>query len=180
MCWADPPPVSSKKKYPFVAQVGWDPAAPWLSRPDAPGIGQKELKEALEKGNTDSKVEHMKQMIMLHMNGEPQTSMLMTFIRFVLPDQAPQPHGTDCGGLQSSYLEILAVRCLRVVRRHRGKSIHAAAGCGNHGLGLRPLISASPNEFVLWQPSVEAVDAAANPLGLCHSDLPSPPRGGVQ
>jgi len=52
---------------------------------DGAHIGQKELKEALEKGNTDSKVEHMKQMIMLHMNGEPQTSMLMTFIRFVLP-----------------------------------------------------------------------------------------------
>lgn len=55
---------------------------------DGVHIGQKELKEALEKGNTDSQVEHMKQMIMLHLNGEPQSAMLMTFIRFVLPSQA--------------------------------------------------------------------------------------------
>eukprot|EP00668_Euglena_longa_P015141 GGOE01019192.1.p1 GENE.GGOE01019192.1~~GGOE01019192.1.p1 ORF type:complete len:946 (+),score=251.86 GGOE01019192.1:38-2875(+) len=54
---------------------------------DGAHIGQKELKEALEKGNTDSQVEHMKQMIMLHLNGEPQSAMLMTFIRFVLPKQ---------------------------------------------------------------------------------------------
>ena len=52
---------------------------------DGTQLGQKELKEALEKGNTDSRIEHMKTILKLHLNGEPQSAMLMTFIRFVLP-----------------------------------------------------------------------------------------------
>ena len=46
-----------------------------------------ELKTALEKGNTDSKIEHMKIIIQMHLSGEPQGAMLMTYIRFVLPSE---------------------------------------------------------------------------------------------
>eukprot|EP01006_Ploeotia_vitrea_P035707 TRINITY_DN65928_c6_g4_i2.p1 TRINITY_DN65928_c6_g4~~TRINITY_DN65928_c6_g4_i2.p1 ORF type:complete len:882 (-),score=148.70 TRINITY_DN65928_c6_g4_i2:166-2811(-) len=48
---------------------------------------QKELKEAVEKGDTAVRIAKMKQIIMLHLNGEPQNALVMTFIRFVLPSQ---------------------------------------------------------------------------------------------
>ena len=46
----------------------------------------KQLKEDLEGSKIDKKVAAMKTVIMLHLNGEPQTSMTMTIIRFVLPN----------------------------------------------------------------------------------------------
>eukprot|EP01027_Heterolobosea_sp_BB2_P027070 GEZU01042272.1.p1 GENE.GEZU01042272.1~~GEZU01042272.1.p1 ORF type:complete len:585 (-),score=139.12 GEZU01042272.1:23-1777(-) len=46
----------------------------------------KELKEALETGNVEKKRETMKRVILLHLNGEPQPQLLMTIIRFILPD----------------------------------------------------------------------------------------------
>eukprot|EP00906_Rhabdomonas_costata_P026571 RCo037862 len=52
---------------------------------DGPAPSQKEIAEALEKGNVETKIENMKKVIMLHLNGEPQSSLVMTVIRFVLP-----------------------------------------------------------------------------------------------
>mmetsp|Transcript_198 Transcript_198/g.520 ORF Transcript_198/g.520 Transcript_198/m.520 type:complete len:948 (-) Transcript_198:1112-3955(-) len=46
----------------------------------------KQLKEDLEGPKIEKKIAAMKTVIMLHLNGEPQTSMTMTIIRFVLPN----------------------------------------------------------------------------------------------
>ncbi|CCW66384.1 unnamed protein product [Phytomonas sp. Hart1] len=52
---------------------------------DTAKITSNEIKEALEKGNTNSKVEALKQLIRLHVNGEPQNSMIMTVIKYAVP-----------------------------------------------------------------------------------------------
>jgi|EP00670_Eutreptiella_braarudii_P004315 coatomer subunit beta len=53
---------------------------------DGASPSAKELKEDLEGANVDKKIEAMKKVIMLHLNGEPQSSLTMTIIRFVLPN----------------------------------------------------------------------------------------------
>eukprot|EP01063_Lacrimia_lanifica_P035143 TRINITY_DN6633_c0_g2_i1.p1 TRINITY_DN6633_c0_g2~~TRINITY_DN6633_c0_g2_i1.p1 ORF type:complete len:955 (+),score=486.66 TRINITY_DN6633_c0_g2_i1:60-2924(+) len=46
---------------------------------------QKELKVMLEKGDTQTKIQAVKDMIALTLNGEPQTAMIMSVIKFIQP-----------------------------------------------------------------------------------------------
>lgn len=45
----------------------------------------KELKEILEKGNPAEKVDALKKMILLQLNGEPQNQLIMTVIKYIVP-----------------------------------------------------------------------------------------------
>ncbi|KAF2804825.1 Coatomer, beta subunit [Mytilinidion resinicola] len=46
------------------------------------------LKQALEKGNDDSKIETMKRILSIMLNGDPQPGLLMHIIRFVMPSKS--------------------------------------------------------------------------------------------
>lgn len=47
-----------------------------------------ELRTQLEKGNDESKVETMKQILTVMLNGDPMPSLLMHIIRFVMPSKS--------------------------------------------------------------------------------------------
>ena len=48
----------------------------------------QELKTQLEKGNDDTKVETMKRVLTLMLNGDPMPQLLMHIIRFVMPSKS--------------------------------------------------------------------------------------------
>ncbi|CCW64477.1 unnamed protein product [Phytomonas sp. EM1] len=56
-----------------------------LGMADTAKVTSNAIKEALEKGSTSSKVDALKQLIRLHVNGEPQNSMIMTVIKYAVP-----------------------------------------------------------------------------------------------
>ena len=47
-----------------------------------------ELRTQLEKGNDESKVETMKQILTVMLNGDPMPQLLMHIIRFVMPSKS--------------------------------------------------------------------------------------------
>ncbi|KAF2255801.1 coatomer subunit beta [Trematosphaeria pertusa] len=49
---------------------------------------QNELKQALEKGSDEHKIETMKKILSIMLNGDPQTGLLMHIIRFVMPSKS--------------------------------------------------------------------------------------------
>ena len=49
---------------------------------------QQELKNQLEKGTDDSKVETMKKILTIMLNGDPMPALLMHIIRFVMPSKS--------------------------------------------------------------------------------------------
>ncbi|KAH4151216.1 coatomer subunit beta [Parastagonospora nodorum] len=49
---------------------------------------QNEFKQALEKGNDEQKIETMKKILSIMLNGDPQTGLLMHIIRFVMPSKS--------------------------------------------------------------------------------------------
>jgi len=51
---------------------------------------QQELKTHLEKGTDESKVETMKRILTMMLNGDPMPSLLMHIIRFVMPSKSKQ------------------------------------------------------------------------------------------
>ncbi len=53
---------------------------------DAPTL--QELKTQLEKGSDDLKVDTMKRILTIMLNGDPMTGMLMHIIRFVMPSKS--------------------------------------------------------------------------------------------
>ena len=53
---------------------------------DTPSL--QELKNQLEKGTEESKVETMKRILTLMLNGDPMPSLLMHIIRFVMPSKS--------------------------------------------------------------------------------------------
>jgi coatomer subunit beta len=55
---------------------------------DQPSL--QELKNQLEKGNDESKVETMKRILTVMLNGDPMPSLLMHIIRFVMPSKSKQ------------------------------------------------------------------------------------------
>ena len=50
----------------------------------------QELKTHLEKGTDESKVETMKRILTIMLNGDPMPSLLMHIIRFVMPSKSKQ------------------------------------------------------------------------------------------
>ncbi len=48
----------------------------------------QELKTHLEKGSDDSKVETMKRILTIMLNGDPMPSLLMHIIRFIMPSKS--------------------------------------------------------------------------------------------
>ena len=48
---------------------------------------QQDLKTQLEKGTDDSKVETMKRILTIMLNGDPMPNLLMHIIRFVMPSK---------------------------------------------------------------------------------------------
>ena len=50
----------------------------------------QELKSHLEKGSDESKVETMKRILTIMLNGDPMPSLLMHIIRFVMPSKNKQ------------------------------------------------------------------------------------------
>lgn len=53
---------------------------------DQPSL--QELKTQLEKGNDESKVETMKKVLTVMLNGDPMPQLLMHIIRFVMPSKS--------------------------------------------------------------------------------------------
>ena len=49
---------------------------------------QQELKTQLEKGSDDTKVETMKRILIIMLNGDPMPNLLMHIIRFVMPSKS--------------------------------------------------------------------------------------------
>lgn len=49
---------------------------------------QQELKTQLEKGTDESKVETMKRILTIMLNGDPMSGLLMHIIRFVMPSKS--------------------------------------------------------------------------------------------
>ncbi|KAG9377732.1 Coatomer protein [Pyrenophora tritici-repentis] len=49
---------------------------------------QNDLKNALEKGSDEQKIETMKKILSIMLNGDPQTGLLMHIIRFVMPSKS--------------------------------------------------------------------------------------------
>lgn len=48
----------------------------------------QDLKTQLEKGNDDSKIETMKRILTIMLNGDPMPQILMHIIRFVMPSRS--------------------------------------------------------------------------------------------
>lgn len=48
---------------------------------------QQDLKTQLEKGSDESKMETMKRILVIMLNGDPMPNMLMHIIRFVMPSK---------------------------------------------------------------------------------------------
>lgn len=53
---------------------------------DQPSL--QDLKTQLEKGNDDSKVDTMKRVLTIMLNGDPMPGLLMHIIRFVMPSKS--------------------------------------------------------------------------------------------
>lgn len=53
---------------------------------DTPSL--QELRTQLEKGNDESKVETMKKVLTIMLNGDPMPNLLMHIIRFVMPSKS--------------------------------------------------------------------------------------------
>lgn len=53
---------------------------------DQPSV--QDLKTQLEKGNDDSKVDTMKRILTVMLNGDPMPGLLMHIIRFVMPSKS--------------------------------------------------------------------------------------------
>jgi coatomer subunit beta len=51
---------------------------------------QNELKQALEKGTDESKIETMKRILTIMLNGDSMPGLLMHIIRFVMPSKSKQ------------------------------------------------------------------------------------------
>lgn len=51
---------------------------------------QQDLKTALEKGTDDSKVDTMKRILTIMLNGDSMPNLLMHIIRFVMPSKSKQ------------------------------------------------------------------------------------------
>ncbi len=51
----------------------------------------QDLKTQLEKGTDDSKVETMKRVLTIMLNGDPMPQLLMHIIRFVMPSKSKKP-----------------------------------------------------------------------------------------
>jgi coatomer subunit beta len=51
---------------------------------------QQDFKTQLEKGTDDSKVETMKRILTVMLNGDPMPNLLMHIIRFVMPSKSKQ------------------------------------------------------------------------------------------
>jgi coatomer subunit beta len=51
---------------------------------------QQDLKTQLEKGTDDSKIETMKRILTIMLNGDPMPNLLMHIIRFVMPSKSKQ------------------------------------------------------------------------------------------
>jgi len=49
---------------------------------------QQDLKNQLEKGSDDSKIETMKKVLTVMLNGDPMPNLLMHIIRFVMPSKS--------------------------------------------------------------------------------------------
>jgi len=49
---------------------------------------QQELKNQLEKGSDESKIETMKKILTVMLNGDPMPQLLMHIIRFVMPSKS--------------------------------------------------------------------------------------------
>jgi coatomer subunit beta len=49
---------------------------------------QQELKTQLEKGTDEAKIETMKRILSVMLNGDPMTGLLMHIIRFVMPSKS--------------------------------------------------------------------------------------------
>jgi coatomer subunit beta len=49
---------------------------------------QQELKTQLEKGSDETKIETMKRILSVMLNGDPMTGLLMHIIRFVMPSKS--------------------------------------------------------------------------------------------
>ena len=49
---------------------------------------QQEIKNQLEKGTDDTKVETMKRILTIMLNGDPMPGVLMHIIRFVMPSKS--------------------------------------------------------------------------------------------
>ena len=47
----------------------------------------KELKDGLESSNVQKKIDALRKLILLHLNGEPLPQLLFTVIQFVLPNE---------------------------------------------------------------------------------------------
>lgn len=51
---------------------------------------QQDLKNQLEKGSDESKIETMKKVLTVMLNGDPMPNLLMHIIRFVMPSKSKQ------------------------------------------------------------------------------------------
>jgi len=51
---------------------------------------QQDLKNQLEKGTDDTKIETMKKILTVMLNGDPMPGLLMHIIRFVMPSKSKQ------------------------------------------------------------------------------------------
>ena len=49
---------------------------------------QQELKTQLEKGNDETKIETMRRILVIMLNGDPMPNLLMHIIRFVMPSKS--------------------------------------------------------------------------------------------
>eukprot|EP01064_Diplonema_japonicum_P033607 TRINITY_DN667_c0_g2_i1.p1 TRINITY_DN667_c0_g2~~TRINITY_DN667_c0_g2_i1.p1 ORF type:complete len:944 (+),score=349.17 TRINITY_DN667_c0_g2_i1:45-2876(+) len=67
--------MAQQPEPPCYLLVGMDKQAPT----------PKELKEAIEKGGTKERIQAVKDMIALTLNGEPQTKLIMSVIKFIQP-----------------------------------------------------------------------------------------------
>lgn len=55
---------------------------------DQPSV--QDLKNQLEKGTDETKIETMKRILTIMLNGDPMSSLLMHIIRFVMPSKSKQ------------------------------------------------------------------------------------------
>lgn len=51
-------------------------------------VSQQDLKTQLEKGNDETKMETMRQVLTIMLNGDPMPQLLMHIIRFVMPSKS--------------------------------------------------------------------------------------------
>lgn len=71
----------------IVAKMSQVPCYTIINSPDLEVPNEMQLKQDLEKGDTNVKIETLKKVIKLLLNGERYPGLIMTIIRFVLPVQ---------------------------------------------------------------------------------------------